>query len=305
MSEDNLPTILDGAGDVPEHLKQYAQKAAEEAGNLVTSFLGLPAISIRGKQFRWKDNDDKETVLPAGQSLDVVILATDPPIGTSKAYYAGAYTPGSDEAPDCTSADGVRPDSYIDSPQCRSCAECPHNAWGSGTKSDGSPSAGKACQDNKNIYVINADHLDGCLSGIRVPPMSQKSLSKLGKKLGKGGVPMQGVVVTLSFEDAEHPQLEFTAKRYLDAAETAIAMARAESDELQDALPSKNQPERSNDAPALEAPAADTALPAPPAPDAEPVKTMTEKAGGTPYDEFIAKGWTDDQLVEHGYMTIN
>lgn len=37
---------------------------------------------------------------------------------------------------------------------------------------------------------------------------------------------------------------------------------------------------------------------------ATPVKTkllMTPKARGNTYDEFIATGWNDDQLVEHGY----
>lgn len=37
---------------------------------------------------------------------------------------------------------------------------------------------------------------------------------------------------------------------------------------------------------------------------ATPVKTkllMTPKARGNTYEEFIANGWNDDQLVEHGY----
>ncbi len=34
----------------------------------------------------------------------------------------------------------------------------------------------------------------------------------------------------------------------------------------------------------------------------EPTKVMTEAAGGVTYDAYIAAGWTDEQLVEHGYM---
>ncbi len=34
-----------------------------------------------------------------------------------------------------------------------------------------------------------------------------------------------------------------------------------------------------------------------------PTKPMTAKAGTEPYDAFIAKGWTDAQLIEHGFMT--
>ncbi len=48
--------------------------------------------------------------------------------------------------------------------------------------------------------------------------------------------------------------------------------------------------------------------PAPPAPPAAPVlptapaKVMTTKAAGQPYDQFIAAGWTDAQLIADGYM---
>lgn len=53
-------------------------------------------------------------------------------------------------------------------------------------------------------------------------------------------------------------------------------------------------------------PPANTAPPAPPAPapapPAAPVKTMTEKAGGAPYQAFIDQGWTDQMLKDQGYM---
>lgn len=47
------------------------------------------------------------------------------------------------------------------------------------------------------------------------------------------------------------------------------------------------------------APPQPAAAPAPPQP-AAPV--MTAKAAGVPYESFIAQGWTDATLVEHGYM---
>ena len=42
----------------------------------------------------------------------------------------------------------------------------------------------------------------------------------------------------------------------------------------------------------------------PPPPGAEKVKTMTEKAGGSAYETFLAQGWKDDDLVAQGYMTV-
>lgn len=46
-----------------------------------------------------------------------------------------------------------------------------------------------------------------------------------------------------------------------------------------------------------------TAILTPPAPPAAPVgPQMTAKAGGAPYADFIAKGWTDATLRSNGYM---
>jgi hypothetical protein len=51
-----------------------------------------------------------------------------------------------------------------------------------------------------------------------------------------------------------------------------------------------------------------TAPPPPPAPDAPPpppasTHMMTAKANGATYEAMIAKGWTDDLLIQHGMMT--
>lgn len=34
----------------------------------------------------------------------------------------------------------------------------------------------------------------------------------------------------------------------------------------------------------------------------QPTKVMTDKADGATYDQFVHNGWTDEQLVEQGYM---
>jgi hypothetical protein len=38
------------------------------------------------------------------------------------------------------------------------------------------------------------------------------------------------------------------------------------------------------------------------APVAAPIKRMTEKAAGATYDQFIANGWNDQTLIQHGYL---
>lgn len=55
------------------------------------------------------------------------------------------------------------------------------------------------------------------------------------------------------------------------------------------------------------APKAAPKPPATPAPTQAPVKmvkTMTEKAEGVTYKDFIDQGWTDEQLIENGYMVM-
>ena len=41
-----------------------------------------------------------------------------------------------------------------------------------------------------------------------------------------------------------------------------------------------------------------------PTPAAAPVKVMTEKAGGATYEQFVAQNWTDEMMIEQGYMVI-
>lgn len=56
--------------------------------------------------------------------------------------------------------------------------------------------------------------------------------------------------------------------------------------------------------PAVESAPAVAAVPAPaPAPaPAAAAPVMTAKAGGASYESFIERGWTDAQMIEHGYM---
>lgn len=310
---DNLPSIMGQGANVPAHLQQYASQGGEAAG-LVTSFLSLPSISLKGKQFRFV-KDGVETPNPPGMPLRVVILGFDPDRGLAKSFYEKAYQPGTAEAPDCFSSDGITPDPFVSVPKCRSCTECPNNAFGSGKDAQGQPSKGKACGDHKNLFVVAADTLDGDIAVMRVPATSLKALSAFGAELSKHGVPPSVLITELSFTADEHPQLAFNACEWLSEADAARMVARSNSEELSVMKPSNNKGAQVATAPAIAAPPGQAALPGPetipasvpsptpPPPAAEPVKTMTEKAE-VDYDSFIAQGWTDELLVEHGYMTI-
>ena len=286
-----------GTANLPAHLQKYA-KQAEAAAQLITGFNSLPKISLRGKQFRYM-KDDKEFVYPMGAPFNCVILATDPPAGVAKAWYNEAYASDSAELPDCYSADGIKPDAMSAKSQARSCAECPKNAFGSGTDAAGNPSKGKACSDVKNLFVVEADKLDEQVSVIRVPATSLKNLSAFGRELARNNVAPQLVIAQLTFTDAEYPQLEFKATGWLSEADAAKMVARSESEEVTAALPSKNiigsfNPDTGE---VLDTPRLGIESSAPAKVELE----MTDKANGMSLQKFIDSGWKEADQVSQGY----
>lgn len=317
----NLPLINQvGAlnAPLPKHLQE---RQSDEAAELITSFLGMPNLSIKGKQFRFIDSTGEELILDTCAPMDVIILGFDPLQGVAKAYYAKQYIPGSDDPPDCSSADGCVPDSFISKPISESCTLCPKNQFGSGTDAQGNPSRGKACKDTKILFLVHAEDIDGPILGLRVPVTSLKALGAYGKHLAKYKIRPRNIITRLRFADSEFPQLEFEPISYLDEAQCNIIDARAESEELKSLMPSVNrtvnpfleeqktstesetveEEEEEETALALPPPPISATPPAPPPP---PKKSkMTDKAEGLPYDDWIAQGWTDELLIEHGYMT--
>lgn len=315
-----LSIFEQGPGNVPAHLQKYADQVAD-AANLVTGFNSLPKMSIKGKQFRFM-KDDQEYAYPLGQALRCVILATDPPQGLAKAFYEASYSETAEfSLPDCFSADGVKPDGAAESKQARSCAECPKNAFGSGVNDKGIATKGKACADVKNLFIVEAHQLDDPIMVMRVPATSLKALSAYGRQLAKNNAAPQFVVTEMQFADETHPQLTFKAASWLDEVQCDNMVKRIASAELQDALPSKNIIDvqqvdtetgeilglpPAHVAAAMEAkvvPSAPT-IPTPPVP--EKVKYMTEKATkqNLSYDAFIGQNWTDEQMIQHGYLEI-
>jgi hypothetical protein len=85
-------------------------------------------------------------------------------------------------------------------------------------------------------------------------------------------------------------------------AATAVAATPAQPPAAQ---PVAAQPAAVNNAPVVNAPPPTPPAPTPPAQiTLPPVKQMTAKANGLPYDDFIKQGWTDALLLEHGYMEM-
>ena len=270
----SLGLAIDHQVQLPAHLQGMAPVATVD--DLVTTVDVLPTISIKGKQFRLKI-DGEEKALPPGQPLDAIILAADPVSGLAHAYYEGDYTPGSNDAPDCSSSDGVFPDSFATKPQCSNCAQCPKAAWGSAKSMKGGDA--KACRDVKNLLIVNASDPNGTIFKMQVPTMSLKALSAYGRALKKHSLDKLWVTTRISFTDSEFPQLEFSFASFLSADFTKAAVARALSDEVLDLL--------------HEAPTAAPVAIAAPEPVAVPLPTPTVAAPvvETVVETVVADDW--------------
>jgi hypothetical protein len=87
-----------------------------------------------------------------GNALDVVILEAQ----FENALYQGKYNPKSPQPPICyafgSSPDEMAPHEKCEAPQSDTCAECPHNQWGTGDEG-----RGKACKNTMRIAAMLGD----------------------------------------------------------------------------------------------------------------------------------------------------
>lgn len=238
MSEDQKQSPA-----VPEYLKKFmapvgAAPQPTEADAMVSS-VSVPRISLKAKKFRYIEEGEE---IKAEAETHFVILGVEPGSGKmSKTYYDGPYNPGDTSPPTCSSSDGIRPDSWVSSPQNDLCATCPKNVFGSATSRTGKKA--KACRDSKRLWVVQPDHVDGTVFGLGVPVTSLKSLSELGQKIRDTGLPMSAAVVKASMvEDESFPILVFEIAGWLHEEHGLIAMSRNEKKDWDGALKTLNPP---------------------------------------------------------------
>lgn len=205
---------------------------------LVSGGGGYPTVSIKGKVFTLKRGDEKTLITkpdapdePAS-SLEVVILKAGPAGDKlSKVYYATGFSEGSDAKPDCYSNDGIAPGVNAVNPQCKTCAACPKNMWGSHVSEDGKK--GKACSDSKRLAIAPAGQINDPML-LRVPAASLKALTAFGQELAKRGVPYQAVVAKIGFDyTVAHPALTFKAVGFIDESTMSEVKEMMDSDLVQ------------------------------------------------------------------------
>lgn len=210
--------------------EKYAELFGKPTGDLsagVQDSFGV--VSFKGKVWRVKFRGEERMVKNAdgdpAASLVAVIVKGSPML--SKIYYPGAYTEGDQDAPDCFSVDGVRPDPGAAKPQSPTCAVCPHNVWGSKVTEQGNKT--KACSDNRRLAIVPYPDLRNESFGgpllLRIPPASLQELKTYEQGLMELGLPYQAVITKISFDhQLAYPKLTFTAIKGLDEAEARVVL---------------------------------------------------------------------------------
>jgi hypothetical protein len=312
-----MSNIVSLDAKVPAHLANRIGKPSALAEKLVGGISNgetWPRISIKGGRFRIKEGD-AETVLQS-TTIDVVIVGSNPRL--SKTFYAKPWDPNAEvTAPDCSSMDGVAPDSNATAPQNDLCATCPHNAWGSKKGPQGQDL--KACSDSKRIAVVSADDPSGPIYLMLVTPAALKDLNQYQKDLSHRGIAPELVRTRIGFDtNASFPKIKFGFGGWLNEEEIAavdevltnpsipeMTGEKVKSAPTQIAAPEKPKPQLVKAAPAP-APVEEEEAPAPkrgfgakteaaPAPKAAAPKAAAPKAKPQPVE--VASSSLEDEIA--------
>ena len=180
---------------VPAYLQQRQSKGINDRAVAGLGAAMPPHISIQGNSFTLIDAAGNES--NEGGTLDVCIADVADVLG--KRYYGDKpWTPDSNDAPICFSANGVGPSRDASQPQNAICATCPHNERGSAiSKISNKPI--KACRDEKWIAVIPGKY-PTMLFQLVLTPGSFKNWRDFYAPFEKHGVDLSDTMVHISFE---------------------------------------------------------------------------------------------------------
>jgi hypothetical protein len=190
---------------LPAYLQNRQSRTVTERA---ASGLGgsMPAhISIQGNSFTLIDAAGNES--NEGGTIDVCIADVSD-VNCKRYYGYKPWTPDSNDAPLCWSANGVGPSRDASSPQNAICATCPHNERGSAI-SKISNKAIKACRDEKWLAIILPKY-PTMLFQLVLTPGSFKNWKEFLKPFETHGVDISDTVTRLSFEPKVTGVLLFT-----------------------------------------------------------------------------------------------
>jgi len=200
---------------------------------------GVKRVSIKGGVFRLM-SAGKEIAAIDERHLDVIIVKAAPKV--SRVFYAASYDKdAAAAAPDCTSADGEKPDAGVKNKQSATCAQCAQNIAGSGTGQS------RACRYQQRLAVVLANNPDGDVMQVTLPAASIFGKEEGGKRPLQAyarymaaqtpPVNLDTIVTRMKFDTkAESPKLVFEAARWLTDDEYTSAQEQAKSSDAAKAV---------------------------------------------------------------------
>jgi len=228
----------------PSNIPAFAKNAELSATTLalagnISSGGGIKRVSIKGGVFRLLSSG-KEIASIEDRHLDVIIVKAAPKV--SRIFYAGGYDKdAAAAAPDCTSADGDKPDAGVKKKQSSSCATCPQNIAGSGTGQS------RACRYQQRLAVVLANNPEGDVLQVTLPATSifgkedgeKRPLQAYARYMAAQTPPvnLDSIVTRMKFDTkAESPKLLFAPVRWLTEEEYTIAQEQSKSKDAEKAV---------------------------------------------------------------------
>lgn len=211
----NNVALFEGSA-IPDYIRRRGVDDFTKAiaGN---STSGNKRISIRGRRFRMVVAGE-EIGTSNQDELQVVIVNAAKEI--SREFYGSRYDPKKDATgPDCWSSNGITPDTGVERPQHKNCADCPNNISGSGDN------GGRACRFARRIAVALANDPHGGVYQMKLPATSifgkggpdGMPFDQYAKHVASHGIGLSQVVTEMGFDDrSDTPKLVFKATRLLN-----------------------------------------------------------------------------------------
>ena len=228
----------------PSNVPAFAKNAELSATTLalaggVNTSAGMKRVSIKGGVFRLLSGG-KEVASIEDRHLDVIVVKAAPKV--SRIFYAGSYDKdAAAAAPDCTSADGDKPDAGVRNKQASSCSACPQNIAGSGNGQS------RACRYQQRLAVVLANNPEGDVLQVTLPATSifgkeegdKRPLQAYARYMAAQTPPvnLDAIVTRMKFDTkAESPKLIFAPVRWLTNDEYVTAVEQSKSTDAEKAV---------------------------------------------------------------------
>lgn len=234
---DNALTVF-GNGQLPAHISAQFNDVESNLLERVT----VPSLSYEGKKWTISLNGTKTLLTARNEDGDAIPIQTfkaiilDSALRRGRTFYESTFDPNKVAAPRCFSNDGVHPDSSLTNPIAAACKSCPNSVKGSKVLDNGNTTV--ACSEHRMLALVPAGKPDFTPLRLKIAITSDWdaqspdqeaqgwfSYSKYLEFLKSRGVPHTAAVVTkIKFDpNANYPKLFFSAERWLNDDEAAIA----------------------------------------------------------------------------------